>query len=260
MAYEFLQLDRQGKTATLTLARPKVGNALSIQLMQEIIAAANSLKHDMESRVVILKGAGKNFCVGADLRDAERTKQFEDTDILRRVRGTAPGRELIESILNINQITIAAVQGAAAGGGACIASACDFRIGSDDCKIGYPEVKLGMNLSWGALPLCYNLIGPAKTRRMVIGGEFEPASELQQWGFLDDVVPLGQLDNSAASMAAQYAEKPALAAQMIKHSINALQLSRSKEVMHMDGGQFTLATMSGEFKEARKAFLNRFNS
>ena len=176
--------------------------------------------------------------------------------LLTKTRLTQIGRDLLESILGINQITIAAVHGAAAGGGACIPTACDFRIGAENCIIGYPEVKLSMNLSWGALPLCYNLVGPAITKRMVIGGELEQAEDLFAWGFLDETVPADKLESRSTELAEFYASRPALAAQMIKRGVNALQMA-SAGIMHMDGDQNALATLSEEFQEARDAFLNR---
>lgn len=257
MDYEHVRLESEGRIASLVLNRPDCGNALSIALMKEIIAALKEFKQNTEARVIVIRGEGKHFCVGADLKDSERQKQMEQADLLKRQRSTSLGRELIQTVIGVDQITIAAVQGAAAGGGACIASACDFRLGTDTCQIGYPEVKLGMNLSWGALPLCYNLIGPAKTRRMVIGGELEAATDLERWGFLDEITSSDKLLEAAANIAEHYAERPPLAAQMIKRGINALQLSALNEVMHMDGDQFALATLSDEFREAKANFLNR---
>ncbi len=257
---EHIEVLCEDTIATLVLDRPDCGNALSIALMKEIIGALRTFKDNTDVRVILIRGEGKHFCVGADLKDTERQLQLEQADLLKRQRSTSLGRELIQAILEVDQITIAAIQGAAAGGGACIASACDFRIGTDTCQIGYPEVKLGMNLSWGALPLCYNLIGPAKTRRMVIGGELESAQDLERWGFLDEVTTDRKLLDAAGKMAEHYAICPPLAAQMVKRGINALQLSALNEVMHMDGDQFVLATLSDEFKEARKNFLNRMKN
>ncbi|NKB33734.1 MAG: enoyl-CoA hydratase/isomerase family protein [Pseudomonadales bacterium] len=256
MSFKFLTLERDGQIAHITLSRADCGNALSLALMREITEAANSFKYDTETRVVIFRGEGKHFCVGADLKDEERWKAGEDGDLLTKTRLTQVGRDLIESILGINQITIAAVQGAAAGGGACIPTACDFRIGTDNCIIGYPEVKLGMNLSWGALPLCYNLVGPAVSKRLVIGGELEQAQDLLSWGFLDEIVAEGELESRALEMAKFYASRPPLAAQMIKRGINAIQMSTAA-VMHMDGDQNALATLSDDIKHAREAFLNK---
>ena len=255
MNYKFLNIQRQGTIATLCLDRPACGNALSLALMQEIIDAVVTFKYDSLTRVIVFRGNGKHFSVGADLKDPARQDQQQDGDLLHRVHDTQLGRELIESILNINQITIAAVHGAAAGGAACIASACDFRIGSDDCIIGYPEVKLGMNLSWGSLPLCYNLVGPAVAKRMVIGGELEVATDLLHWGFLDELVSASDLEKKSLEMAGFYASRPAMAAQMIKRGLNAIQLAGSAGVMHADGDQFALASLSDDYQQARTELL-----
>lgn len=255
MSFKFLTIERDASIATLCLNRPDCGNALSLNLMQEIIDAIDTFKYDTSTRVIIFCGAGKHFSVGADLKVPARQSHSEETDLLKRSRETQLGRELIEAILRINQITLAAVQGAAAGGAACIASACDFRVGSQDCRIGYPEVKLGMNLSWGALPLCYNLVGPAVAKRLVIGGELESASDLLAWGFLDEVVEGSALQPRARELAEFYSLRPPLAAQMIKHSINALQMAATAGVMHADGDQFTLASLSDDYRQAREEFL-----
>ena len=260
MTYQFLTLALENDIAILSLNRPAVGNALSIKLIEEIIDAVNSLKYNVDIKVVIFRGEGRHFSVGADLKDPDRLEAGSDADLLKKSRTTQFGRELIETIMRMNQISIAAVQGAAAGGGACITTACDFRIASNDCKIGYPEVKLGMNLSWGALPLCYNLVGPARAKRMVIGGELEQASDLLEWGFVDELVANEQLDSRARELADYYSTKPALAAQMIKRSLNAIQNSTSHALMHMDGDQFTLAAESEDYQLQREAFLSRLKS
>ena len=256
MNFEFLSIKRDNEIAYLTLSRPECGNALNLSLMREITAAAHSFKYDTETRVIVFRGEGKNFCVGADLKDKERWKSGESGDLLNKTRLTQIGRDLIEAIINVNQITIASVQGAAAGGGACIPSACDFRIASKDCILGYPEVKLGMNLSWGALPLCYNLVGPAITKRLIIGGELEAAKDLLSWGFMDEVVDVEELDSKVFKLAKYYGRRPPMAAQMIKRGINAIQMA-SATTMHMDGDQNALATLGDDFKEAREAFLDR---
>ena len=101
MSYENLKIEKNEKVAALILNRPDCGNALSLSLMREIIKAANSFKYDTETRVVIIKGQGTNFCVGADLKDEERWKIGEYGDPLLRTRMTQIGRELINAILGI---------------------------------------------------------------------------------------------------------------------------------------------------------------
>ena len=256
MTYKYLEIDKSVQIATLTLNRPDCGNALSLSLMREIIEAANTFKYDNKTRVVIIKGQGKHFCVGADLKDEERWKVGDSGDLLLRSRVTQIGRELIEAVLGINQVTIASLHGAAAGGGACIPSACDFRIASSNAVLGYPEVKLGMNLSWGALPLCYNLVGPSIAKRLLMGGDLEKADDLLTWGFIDEVTDEKSLESRVIELAKFYADRPAMAAQMIKRSINAIQLANSG-IMHMDGDQNALATLGEDFKKARESFLRK---
>jgi enoyl-CoA hydratase len=260
MSYSCLKIKQHESTeqiVSVVMSRPACGNALSLELMGELIQAFDSFKYDTTTRVIIVRGEGKHFCVGADLKDPARKVIEGHSNLLERSRATQLGKDLIQSVLNLNQISIAAVQGAAAGGGACIASACDFRIGTVACIIGYPEVKLGMNLSWGAVPLCFHLIGPARAKRMIIGGELESAGKLLDWGFLDEAVAIDGLNDACNEMAKFYAKRPALAAQMIKRSLNALQTSSASALMHMDGDQFVLATQSEDFKEQRAAFLDK---
>jgi enoyl-CoA hydratase/carnithine racemase len=99
------------------------------------------------------------------------------------------------------------------------------------------------------------LVGTAKAKRMVIGGELESAGDLLAWGFLDETVPQSQLSARASEMAAYYSSRPAMAAQMIKRSFNALQDAGNASIMHMDGDQFTLATESEDYEHQRAAFL-----
>ena len=117
MSFEFLSIKRDSEIAYVTLCRPECGNALNLSLMREITEAANSFKYDTETRVIVFKGEGKHFCVGADLKDEERWKAGESGDLLIKSRLTQIGRDLIEAVLGINQITIASLHGAAAGGG-----------------------------------------------------------------------------------------------------------------------------------------------
>ena len=99
----------------------------------------------------------------------------------------------MHALYDIDQITIAAWNGAAMGGGACIATALDFRIGADDCFMQYPEIDIGLNLMWQSLPLCTRLVGAARAKRLVAGGERIHAPTLLQWGALDDLVPRPEL-------------------------------------------------------------------
>jgi enoyl-CoA hydratase/carnithine racemase len=253
MSYEYLDIQKDGAICKVVLNRPQKLNALNTGLMEEIEAVSRSFLDDEETRVVIFMGAGKHFCAGADLK---QKVGGEESMVLRR-RKSGLGARMIRAITEINQVTIAAVHGAALGGGACIPTACDFRIGSDDSYCGYPEVNLGINLMWQSLPLCVRLIGPARAKRMIMLGQNEPAQTLLDWGFLDEMVPRDQLADAAMALAELYAKQPPVAVQMIKQSINAVSSALDQAVMHMDTDQNILTTMTEDRTEGIKAFFEK---
>ena len=254
MDYEHLEIDRRGAVAVVTFDRPGRLNALSRDLMLEIIHVANAFQDDVDTRVVVFTGRGKHFSAGADMRDPEREG---GSTRLRQRRKVRVGPDMIRSIFEMHQITIAAVNGAALGGGACIATACDFRVGAQDSFCGYPEINRGMNLNWVALPLCVHLIGPSRAKRMIGLGRNEDAETLLRWGFYDEVVEADRLMESALSMAEDYARQPPLPAQMIKQSVNAVVSALDRSIMHMDHDQWMLTASTEDYREGIKAFFEK---
>jgi len=248
--YQNLIIQKNEKICYVRLNRPHSLNALNSDLLIDIKNFSNSLTNDLKTRVVIFTGNGKNFSSGADLK--EKVEYSSKMDAWRK----NVGKPTIKSILDIPQITIAAVNGYCLGGAACIATACDFRIGASNSKVGYPEINLGINLNWLGLPLAVRLIGPAKAKRMVIGGNNESAEDLLKWGFYDQVCKPKELLSAAEEMAKLYAAKPPLAAQMIKRSVNFLTYSDDESTMHMDYDQTLLTAETNDRSEAIKAFFS----
>jgi len=167
------------------------------------------------------------------------------------------GQRAIIALREIDQVTIAAWNGAAMGGGACVATAVDFRIGADDCFIAYPEIDIGVNLMWQSLPLITHLAGPARAKRLVMGGEHIAAETLLQWGVIDELVTRDQLINRAEALAEFYAAKPPIACQMIKRSVNAISSALDQSIMHMDFDQNIMSSQTEDRKEAIDAYLNK---
>lgn len=255
--FQYLKIEKKGHVAVVTFNRPQKMNALSADLMEEVIHAARAFQEDEKTRVVMFTGAGKCFSAGVDLTDEKNFDRLAQASNLMKLRYLKLGPRMIRAIHEMDQITIAAVNGAAMGGGACIAAACDFRVGAEDCRVGYPEVGLGMNLSWTALPMCVHLVGPARAKRMVILAEKLGAQTLLEWGFLDEVVPVAQLMEAAQAMARKYAAQPPIAAQMVKRSVNAIATAMDQAVMHMDADQFLLTTQTKDYLEGLTAFLEK---
>ena len=254
MTYQHLTLTKSGHIAWLTFNRPGKANALHYDHLLEIETAVLSLRDDPQTRVVVFTGAGKHFSSGADLTDSGDAYKVPMVQRRRRMR---IGERVIEAILDMDQISIAAWNGAAMGGGACITTACDFRIGSDNCFMQYPEVDIGLNLMWKSLPLIIHLAGPARAKRLVIGGERIEAPELLNWGILDKQVPLANLYDAAEKMAQHYADKPPIAAQMIKRSTNQICNVLNGALMHMDADQNLLAASTDDRTVAVQAYLKK---
>lgn len=185
MSYEHLIIEKKDHVATVTFNRPERANALNFDHLAEIEQAALSFRDDAETRAIIFTGAGKHFSSGADLTDPGVA--YRGPLVLRRRRSRI-GERAIRALYGIDQITIGAWNGAAMGGGACITTALDFRVGADDAFMQYPEVDIGVNLMWQSLPLITHLVGPARAKRLVAGGERIQAEALLEWGVLDRLV------------------------------------------------------------------------
>ncbi len=254
MDYQNLNLQRDGEIATVTFNRPDKANALNFDHLSEIEHVALSFRDDADTRVVIFTGAGKHFSSGADLTDPGRA--YGGPLVLRR-RKSRIGERAINALYGMDQITIAAWNGAAMGGGACITTALDFRIGADDCFMQYPEIDIGVNLMWKSLPLVTHLAGPARAKQLVAGGVRTHAQTLLDWGILDQLVPLSELMGAARTMAEFYASKPPIAAQMIKRSVNAIVSMSDQSVMHMDVDQNILSATTEDRGVAIAAYLDK---
>ena len=120
----------------------------------------------------------------------------------------------------------------------------------------YPEVDIGLNLMWKSLPLITHLVGPARAKRLVAGGERISADTLLAWGVLDDLVDRDQLLARAQEMAAHYVNKPPVALQMIKQSVNRIVSALDQSIMHMDVDQNLFAATSEDRAKAVAAYLN----
>lgn len=255
MPTSFIDVAREGHIATVTINRPEKRNAITNEMMEDIERIARDFAKDEQTRAIIVRAEGRDFSVGADL--SQPRFQGDPQSMLIRRRQLQLGSLMMRALREIHQPTICAVQGVATGGAACIATACDFRIAAADARMGYGEVKMGINLMWNAVPVCVALIGPARAKRMIMSGKLFDAATLLGWGFLDEVVSRENLDATARTWAEEYAALPPIAVQMIKRSINQVSGALDQALMHMDADQWLLATHSEDFREAVGAFFEK---
>lgn len=231
---KFFKLEKKNNIAIISFTRAKSLNALNQSTLKELIDLNRKIQSDTTIKAVIYRAEGIHFSAGADIKEKPKASSKIKT------WKTNLGKEAIESILKLDQITLASLKGYCLGGAACIATACDFRIASLETTVAYPEIDLGMNLNWLGLPLLLRLIGPARTKKMVISGEAEDATTLFEWGFIDKICETGDLDKTTLKFAKKFTSKDTVPAQMIKRSINALTYQNDQAIMHMDYDQFLL--------------------
>lgn len=250
-----IRLERDGMLARVTLCRADRNNALTSVMLADLEELARDFSEDEETRAIVFDAEGENFSYGADLSELGSSRG--DASLLAVKRRAELGGRVMRAIRDIPQPTVCAVQGTATGGGTCIATACDFRLASEDARLGYGEVKMGINLMWHALPVCVQLVGPARAKQLIMSGRLFPAAQLCDWGLVDEVCPREELGQRALAWAEEYAALPPVALQMIKRSINRYAGALDEAVMHADVDQWALSRLSEDSAEAIAAFREK---
>jgi enoyl-CoA hydratase len=252
---EFVTIARDGAIATVTMDRGDGRNALSRQLIVELTEAARSFADDLETQAVILAAKGA-FTAGADLKDPAMDRR-KASGLLERRHMTRIGPDLCDAWEKIEQITICAIEHYCIGGGAALAASCDFRILGRSAHLRLPEIPLGMNMSWHAVPRLVSLIGPSRAKQFVIFGEKVDAKTALDWGLADEIAPDGDALAAARRWAEKIAKLPPNAVRMSKQSVNAAANALHAATTFMDLDQYALATTSEDYREAIKAFLEK---
>lgn len=261
MADEVVTIERglgpEGRIAVVRLDRGDAINALSPEVMRRLRSAAQSFEDDLATSVVILTGNARAFSAGFDLKDAEGRARA-GLGLGERRASLKIGPRLCRAWWEMEQVTIAAIEGPCIGGGVALAAALDFRFCGASAHFRIPEVALGMNMSWGSLPRLLALMGPARTKQAVIlASDRISSGEAREWGLVEKVVPDGRALSEAMAFAERIAALPPLPVAMTKTSINRLAGALDELAAHMDTDQFALAASSEDHAEGVAAFLER---
>lgn len=250
-------LGPDGRIAVVRFDRDDGINALSPEALRQLTAAARSFEDDGATSVVVLTGSAKAFSAGFDLKDAEgRSRRTMDIGTLRRHLKLGP--RLSRAWQDMDQVTIAAIEGFCIGGGVALAVALDFRVIAENAHLRVPEIGLGMNMSWQSVPRMLHLIGPARTKQAVImADERISAKEAYEWGLVEEVAQPGKAFEAAMAMAEKVARQPPISVAMTKLTVNRLAHALDDLASHMDIDQFALASMTEDHKEGVSAFIER---
>ncbi|MFZ0479200.1 MAG: enoyl-CoA hydratase-related protein [Terriglobales bacterium] len=205
MSYQNLQLDFDGGVATLTLNRPDKRNAISYELITELLRAFDEVKQS-SSRVLILTGAGKAFCSGMDLEDL---KSLIGRSAEQSMKDSRTMASVFRSLYEFPKPTIAAVNGAAIAGGTGLALLCDFTLAVPEAKFGYTEVRIGF-VPGIVSTFLLRQVGEKVARDLLLTGRIFDAEEALRMGLITQIVSLEKLMERARELAAQLMESSPL--------------------------------------------------
>jgi 2-(1,2-epoxy-1,2-dihydrophenyl)acetyl-CoA isomerase len=253
--YENVLVEVVERVGTLTLNRPDKLNAFAGTMRQEIADAIRALAADDGVRVIVVTGAGRAFCAGADI---EYMKQLTASDDVAAFRSLVEaGREVVTIIRATAKPVIASVNGPAAGGGANMALACDLRIASDRASIGQTFNRIGLHPDWGGTFFLPRIVGASKALELILGGEMVPADEAVRLGLFSRVVPHDKLAAVTRETAVGLAQKPPVALALAKRAIYASDRHTLDDQLDMELAHQLACFQSEDAREGLAAFLEK---
>jgi 2-(1,2-epoxy-1,2-dihydrophenyl)acetyl-CoA isomerase len=238
--------------ATITLNRPDAMNSLTTQMRVELLAAVERAADDASARAVILTGAGKAFCVGQDLR--------EHADTLERGLGLADTvrmhyNPIVWKITSMGKPVVAAVNGVAAGAGASLAFACDFRVAAASAKFVMAFTGIGLAPDSGASWTLQRLVGPARARELLLLGEVVDAARALELGLVMRTVPTAEVPSTARDLAVRLAQGPTLAYAATKRALTFAATHSLSESLELEAEVQEACAATADHANATKAFL-----
>jgi 2-(1,2-epoxy-1,2-dihydrophenyl)acetyl-CoA isomerase len=260
MPYETLLYQVDQGVGTITLNRPAVLNAISPQMIEELQAVLNAVRDDANVRAVVLTGAGRGFCSGADLKARQRGKPSAappdasqaGTERLRRTYNP-----LILAIRSIEKPFIAAVNGAAAGAGCNLALACDIVLASNEARFGNVFVRIGLIPDCGGHFFLPRLVGFHKAAELMFTGDIIDAHEAERIGLINRVVPHAELAKQTRELAERLARGPTRAIGLCKRTLNAGIAVDLAAVLDAEAEGQGLASQTEDHWEGVQAFLEK---
>jgi enoyl-CoA hydratase len=249
MPYQTIIYEKKGGLVDLTLNRPERLNAANLQLAREMTQAVGEIEADDEVRVVVLHGAGRGFCAGADIK---AMAEGELSGMLVQ-QMTA----LCTQLESLSKVSIAAVHGYATGGGCEMALACDLRLAADSAHFGLPEVKLGLLPGAGGTQRLPRIIGAGRAKWVMYTGEFVDAETALQWGLVNQVFPGDQLLEEAGRLAQTLLERPPLALRLIKSCIGVGSQTDLRSGLEYEARCIQILEASEDAQEGLKAFIEK---
>lgn len=252
MSYQTIQLAYEGRLATITLNRPDKRNAISFELIDDLVRALDEVEKS-DAIVLILTGAGKAFCSGMDL---ENLKALLGRTPEQNVQDSQAMVQLFRSLYEFPKVTIAAVNGPAIAGGTGLALLCDFTLAVPEAKFGYTEVRIGFVPAIVSTFLLRQ-VGEKQARDLLLTGRIFGADEAEKLGLIKEIVPAEHLMSRARELAALLMENSASSLRATKQLLT--DHARMELNAHIDAAVRENAAIrtTADFREGITSFLEK---
>jgi enoyl-CoA hydratase len=255
MPYDTLLYENKARIGYVTLNRPRVLNAQSPEMFDELARVFGEIKRDQGVGVVILTGAGdRAFCAGADINFL---KQLAQTTPMAAKSFVEKNRLAFSAIAHLGKPVIAAVNGFALGGGCELAMACHIRLAADHARFGQPEINLGLFPGAGGTQRLPRLVGKGVALEMMLTGEPISAQEAHRVGLVNTVVPAAELMGAAEKLARQMLAKAPLAVGMILEAVQHGMEMTLAESLQLEENLFGVICGTDDMREGTAAFLDK---
>ncbi len=230
MDYETLTFEKKGSVGILTLNRPSSLNAINFAMRDELTSVLSALEHDVDTRVLVLTGAGRGFCAGLDVRDPEiMGARYTPEQALANQRRFS---RFVAALRRCRQPVIGAINGAAAGAGFSLAMACDVRFASPHAKFSAAYINLGVGgADMGSSWLLPRLVGLGNAARWLYTGDLMDAAEAYRIGLVQELIEGDDLVARALALARTMASKSPLGLQVTKEALDRNSTSSLEDAL-----------------------------
>jgi len=243
------------RVATITLNRPAIMNALGGSMREDILAALRRAEGDDAVGAVVITGAGEAFCAGGDIANMIELQARDDVAPIRARTGVAS--ELIQFLRGMGKPVVAAINGAAAGGGMNLALACDIRFGSARARFTESFVKIGLVPDWGGHYLLTRLVGTSRAMELMMLGDRIDADEACRLGIINQVFAVEHFMEEVMDRTRRLAHGPAAALAAIKRGVYLGAEASLAEVLAFEQATQTALFLAADAREGMRAFIEK---
>ncbi|MBI2963868.1 MAG: enoyl-CoA hydratase/isomerase family protein [Deltaproteobacteria bacterium] len=246
-----VELSRRDAILTVTMNRPEKRNAMSSTMLARLLETFAGLQQDAETRVVVVRGAGRAFCAGLDLAELAAAKAAQGTVGLTEIG------DVFHALERVPQPTIAMVQGEAIAGGCELALHCDLRVAAADVRFAMPLARLGLVIPLPLIQKLLDAMGTAQTKELLFTGDFFAAERVLALHLVNRLVPLAELEEATYGLAETIAANAPLAVRAFKRAIFRANAFR-RTIEHEDyDAEVALIAQSEDVAEGVAAMRER---